>query len=93
MESCSLLLPTSPVCFQLSTPLLCASFQYVINCSVFGGSFWGHQSSQGAMLVYPSGVWGISAWCLALTCLFCQMSPKQFLSWHLAEQQPSVFSV
>jgi hypothetical protein len=49
------------------------------------------QSAQGAMLIYPRGGWGNTVWCLVLTCLVCQMSPKQFRSWLMAVQEPSCF--
>jgi hypothetical protein len=56
-----------------------------------GGAGGGDQSAQGAMLVYPRDSWGNSAWCLALTCLVCQMTPKQVWSRCLAAQEPSCF--
>jgi hypothetical protein len=49
-------------------------------------------SAQKAMLVYSRGGWGSTAWCLLLTCLVCQMSPKQVWSWHLAVVRALLFS-
>jgi hypothetical protein len=37
----------------------------------------GSQSEQGAMLVYLGGGWENTVWCLAITCLVCQMSCRQ----------------
>jgi hypothetical protein len=50
------------------------------------------QSAKGAMLVCPRGGWGNTAWCLALTCLVCRMSPKHVWSWHLAVVAALLFS-
>jgi hypothetical protein len=50
------------------------------------------QSAQGVMLVYPRGGWGNTAWCLVLTCLVCQMSPKHVCCWRLAAVGALLFS-
>jgi hypothetical protein len=90
MEISSLPLPTSPLCFQWPQ-LLC----YVL---VFSSLFiqifflWMCPSAQGAMLVYPRGGWGNTAWHLVLTCLVCRMSPKQAWSWYLAAVAAHLFS-
>jgi hypothetical protein len=75
MEISSLPLPPYVVHLQSSSPLCCLQ--------VFRGFFlWGGQFVKGAMLIYPRGGWGSTAWCLALTCLVCWMSPRQFWSQH-----------
>jgi hypothetical protein len=84
----SLPLLPSLVCFQCPhlPPLLCVSFQFVFYSVFFWGG-WG-ESVQGAVLVYPRGSWRNTVWHLMLTCLVCQMSPKQVWSrWW----QPSCF--
>jgi hypothetical protein len=49
--------PFSGALPALLSPVLCASFQFII----YSGFFFflqGGQSAQGAMLVYPGGAWG-----------------------------------
>jgi hypothetical protein len=81
--------PFSGVLSVFLPPLLCVSFQFIVYYSFFLG---GCQSAQGAMLVYPRGGWVKTTQCWALTCLFCQMSPKQFWSLGLAAVAALLFS-
>jgi hypothetical protein len=83
-------LPFSPslVHFQhFWPPHLCASFQFIVYCSIFFCRVGG-QSAQGAMLVYPRHDWGY----LVLSCLAYQMSPKQVWSQSLAAAVAHLFS-
>jgi hypothetical protein len=59
--------------FSVLHPLLCASFYFVIYCSVLFCFFLQGrgQSAQGAMLVYHKGGWGYTMLLLGLTCLVC----------------------
>jgi hypothetical protein len=95
MEISSLPLSPSLVCFQCFCPLCCVllfrslsivQYFFFFFCRARG------QSAQGAMLVYPSGSWGNTVWCLALTCLVCRMSPKQVWSQRLAVVGALLFS-
>jgi hypothetical protein len=54
--------------------------------------FVGGQSADGAMLVYSGGGWGNTSWHLVLTCLVCQMSPKQVWSQCLSAAAALLFS-
>jgi hypothetical protein len=66
----------SSVLSEFLPPLLCARFQFVVYCSIFlSFFFWGGQSPQGDMLVFPRGGRKNITWCLVLTCLVYQMSP------------------
>jgi hypothetical protein len=81
---------------EFPSPLLCASFQFLVSCSVFFFFFFwqGSQFVQGTMLVYHRGGLGNSSWHLALTCSVCWMSPKQVWSWCLVVGgSPPVFLV
>jgi hypothetical protein len=70
--------PTFSSVLSASCPLCCV----LVFSSLFLVQFF--FSAQGSMLVYPRCGWGNTAWCLALTCLVCQMSPKQVWSQCLA---------
>jgi hypothetical protein len=52
--------PAFTVHMEISSlpPLLCASFQFIVCCSVSFFFFCGGQSVQGAILVYPRVGWG-----------------------------------
>jgi hypothetical protein len=82
-----------PCDFSNSAPLLCVSFQFLVYCSVVV-FFFGVGGS-----VCPGGYAGLSqgwlgniGWCLLLTCLDSQMSPKQVWSQHLAAPGALLFS-
>jgi hypothetical protein len=90
----SLPLPPLQCPFSNSTPLLCVSFQFLVYCSVFCLFFfcgWGGQSAQGAMLVYPMGDWGNTAWCLVFICWSAECFPSRFRAGVWWWQEPSCF--
>jgi hypothetical protein len=72
-----------PFSSELSTTVPCLFFIVFL--------WWGCQSAQGAMLVYPRGGWGNTSWQFVLTSLVCQMSSKQFWSQGLVAWEPSCF--
>jgi hypothetical protein len=91
-EISSLLLPPSSVHLQHPTPLLCVSFQFLIQflcvCIAGGGQF-----AQGAMLVYPRVAVGILHATYLLTCWSAECLPSKFgasIWWY---RRPPVFSV
>jgi hypothetical protein len=83
--------PFSCVLSEFLPLLLCASFQLIVYCSGFFFCWGGVSLPRVGMLVYPRGGWGSTMWCLALTCLVCQISPKQVWSWCLIAWKPSCF--
>jgi hypothetical protein len=77
------------MCLQHPSPsaIPCLLFRGIFCCFFFMGAL----VCQGAVLVYPRCGWGNSVWCLVLTCLVCQMTPKQVWSQRLAVLEPSCF--
>jgi hypothetical protein len=71
------------------SPVLCASFQFLVYSVFFVG---GGQSTQGTMLAHSRGGWRNTTWHLVLTCLVCLMSPKQVWSWWLVTVGALLFS-
>jgi hypothetical protein len=79
--------------FSFPPPLLCASFQFIVYCSVFFFFLQGcGQTAQGAMLVYLRGGSVSTKWHLVFTCLVCWMTSKQVCSQLLATAAVHLFS-
>jgi hypothetical protein len=87
-----LLLPPSPVASSVPPPLLCASFQFLVYCSVLF-------CFCGGVSFCPGGYAGLFQrllweYCVTLGAqqLVCRMSPRQVWSWSLAALVALLFS-
>jgi hypothetical protein len=67
--------------YSFSILLLCCPCLITV-CSLLFSFVGGESVCPGAVLVYvPMGGLGIPAWCMALTCLFCQLMCRRVCSW------------
>jgi hypothetical protein len=87
---CSLLLPPSPVCFCVPPPLLCASFQFFVYCSVF---FCGEVSffSRGLCWFIPAVAGGTPRDVVRSPVWSAECFPSRFGVGISQQQQPSCF--
>jgi hypothetical protein len=91
-------LPLLPLlCIQCSRPLCCVlvfSSLFIVQFCFFVCMCVG-SVCPGGYTGLSQGWLGDTAWCFVLTCLVCQMSPKQVWSWRLMTDSgsPPVFSV